>query len=158
MGVYNVMCINAGHKPNSLSLSSSNIYEEILKASLALDDANAPETNRVLIVSPKTYTLLKMSDDIIMETDIGVDIRKKGVISMLDGAYVIKVPSNRLPENFGFMLCHPIATVAPTKLEDYKIHEDPPGISGSLVEGRISYDAFVLDNKAKAIYYQSVKS
>ena len=52
------------------------------------------------------------------------------------------------------MIAHPCATVAPTKLESYKAHEDPPGISGSLVEGRITYDAFVLDNKTKAIYYQ----
>lgn len=53
------------------------------------------------------------------------------------------------------MLAHPCATVAPVKLEDYTIHENPPGISGSLVEGRICYDAFVLDNKVKAIYYQA---
>ena len=32
---------------------------------------------------------------------------------------------------------------------------NPPGISGALVEGRICYDAFVLDNKAKALYYQA---
>ena len=89
-----------------------------------------------------------------METDIAEDMRLRGVISNLDGAAVIKVPAVRLPENFGFMLAHPCATVAPTKLEDYKVHEDPPGISGSLVEGRICYDAFVLDNKVKAIYYQ----
>ena len=42
------------------------------------------------------------------------------------------------------------------KLEDYTIHANPPGISGSLVEGRIVYDAFVLDNKVKAIYYQAL--
>ena len=90
-----------------------------------------------------------------METDIGNDLRLKGVISNLDGANVIKVPAGRLPEGFGFMLAHPSATVAPTKLEDYKIHKDPPGISGDLVEGRICYDAFVLENKVKAIYYQA---
>ena len=57
---------------------------------------------------------------------------------------------------FGFMLAHPSATVAPVKLEDYRVHQDPPGLSGSLVEGRICYDAFVLDNKTEAIYYQAV--
>ena len=36
------------------------------------------------------------------------------------------------------------------------MNENPPGISGSLVEGRIVYDAFVLDNNVKAIYYQAV--
>ena len=28
----------------------------------------------------------------------------------------------------------------PVKLDEYKIHQDPPGISGELVEGRIVYD------------------
>ena len=93
-----------------------------------------------------------------METDIDTNLRKQGVVSNLDGAAVIKVPAARLPENCGFILCHPCATVAPTKLEDYKIHQDPPGISGSLVEGRICYDAFVLENKKMAIYYQELKA
>lgn len=69
---------------------------------------------------------------------------------------VQKIPANRLPADFGFMVAHPVATVAPVKLEDYTIHDNPPGISGSLVEGRIVYDAFVLDNKVKAIYYQTM--
>lgn len=152
--VYNVMCTNAGTKATAKALTKSNIYTEILAGNQVLDDSDVPETGRVLLVTPATYTLMKQCTDITMETDIGNELRLKGVIGMLDGCTVIKVPSSRLPEKFGFMLAHPCATVAPTKLEDYKTHEDPPGISGSLVEGRINYDAFVLDNKAKAIYYQ----
>ncbi len=72
------------------------------------------------------------------------------------GAHVVKIASNRLPEGFGFMIAHPCATVAPTKLEQYNVHRNPPFISGSLVEGRITYDAFILANKAKAIYYQAI--
>ena len=109
----------------------------------------------MLVVTPATYTMLKLSADVAMETDIGNDMRLKGVISMLDGLSVVKVPAVRLPEKFGFMIAHPCATVAPTKLDEYKVHQDPPGISGSLVEGRIVYDAFVLDNKKMAIYYQA---
>lgn len=155
--VYSEMCENAGTAPAALALTSENIYSEILKASQALDDAEVPETNRVLLVTPAVYLLMKQCPDITMETEIGNDMRLKGVVSNLDGANVIKVPAARLPENFGFLLAHPSATVAPTKLEDYKIHQDPPGISGSLVEGRIVYDAFVLDNKKKALYYQANK-
>ena len=156
--VYSEMCENAGTAPAALTLTSENIYSEILKASQALDDAEVPETNRVLLVTPAVYLLMKQCPDITMETEIGNDMRLKGVVSNLDGANVIKVPAARLPENFGFLLVHPSATVAPTKLEDYKIHQDPPGISGSLVEGRIVYDAFVLDNKKKALYYQANKA
>lgn len=154
--VYGVMCQNAGTKPSAVSLTADNIYEHILAASEALDNAMVPETERFIVVAPSVYTLMKKSPDITMETDIGSEMRAKGVIGMLDGCTVIKVPANRLPEGFGFMVAHPSATVAPTKLEDYRIHQDPPGISGSLVEGRICYDAFVLENKAKAIYYQAI--
>lgn len=152
---YGVMCTNAGQKPTPKALTKENIYLEILAGNNALDNEEVPETGRIIVVTPDVYVLMKQCKDITMETDIGNDLRLKGVISNLDGAMVIKVPANRLPKNFGFMIAHPCATVAPTKLEDYKIHEDPPGISGSLVEGRIAYDAFVLDNKVKAIYYHA---
>ncbi len=153
--VYGVMCENAGTKPAAKGLTKTDIYTDILAGNQALDNAEVPETGRILVVTPDVYVLLKQCKDITMETDIGNDLRIKGVIAMIDGAMVIKVPKNRLPGKFGFMIAHACATVAPTKLEDYKIHEDPPGISGSLVEGRIAYDAFVLENKAKAIYYQA---
>ena len=91
-----------------------------------------------------------------METNIGNELRLQGVIAIVDGLKVVKVPKNRVPEKFGFLVGHSCATVAPTKLADYKIHQDPPGISGDLVEGRINYDAFVLENKAKALYYQAI--
>jgi hypothetical protein len=153
--VYGVMAANAGHKPAAIALTSENIYQEIIKANNALDNAEVPETGRALLVTPDIYLLMKQCKDIMMETDIGNDLRLRGVVSNLDGLTVVKVPAIRLPEKFGFMIAHPCATVAPVKLEDYKIHRDPPGISGSLVEGRIVYDAFVLENKAKAIYYQA---
>lgn len=148
---YGVMCAGAGHKPGAVTITADNVYDEIIKG----NNAEVPETGRYLTVTPDVYVLMKKSKDIVMETDIANELRIKGVIAMIDGLSVIKIPATRLPDGFGFMIAHPCATVAPTKLEDYKIHVDPPGISGSLVEGRICYDAFVLENKAKAIYYQA---
>ena len=151
---YGVMCAGAGHKPDAAVLTAGNIYTLIIAANNALDNEEVPETGRVLVVTPDVHLLMKQCKDITMETDMGSEMRIRGVIANLDGLAVMKIPAKRLPKGFGFMIAHPCATVAPTKLEDYKVHEDPPGISGSLVEGRIVYDAFVLDNKAKAIYYQ----
>ncbi len=154
--VYSTMATGAGNKPTAKALTADNIYDEIIAGSEALDDAEVPETQRVIVVSPATYRLIKKSADITLETEIGQEQRNKGVIGMIDGMEVVRVPAKRLPENFGFMLAHPSATVAPVKLEDYKVHNDPPGISGDLVEGRIVYGAFVLDNKKNAIYYQAI--
>lgn len=156
--VYNKMCAGAGTKPTAIKLTANTIYSEILKANNALDNAEVPEEGRQIVVTPDTLLLMKQCKDIVMETDIGNDLRIKGVVSNLDGANVLKVPASRLPKNFGFMICHPCATVAPTKLESYNTHINPPGINGQLVEGRIVYDAFILDNKKKAIYYQENKA
>lgn len=154
--VYGVMTDGAGTKPAAVALTSDNIYDEILKGNNTLDNEEVLETGRVLVVTPDVYLLMKKCPDIVLNTDIGQDMRLKGVIANLDGLTVMKIPAVRLPEQFGFMIAHPVATVAPTKLEDYKVHSDPPGISGDLVEGRIVYDAFILDNKKQAIYYQAM--
>lgn len=153
--IYGKICDNAGTTPTAKAITKDNIFDMIVDANNALDDFDVPATQRVLIVTPTVYAQMKRSKDIVMETDIGADMRLKGVISNIDGASVIRVPEKRLPENFGFLLVHPSATVAPRKLEDYKVHNDPPGLSGSLVEGRLYYDAFVLENKIGAIYYQA---
>ena len=126
----------------------------MLTASQALDDAEVPETDRVLIVTPATYALLKQAVE-FDHTEIGADMRARGVVAMLDGASVVKVPAVRLPTKFGFMLAHPSATVAPVKLEDFGIHNDTPLSSGTIVTGRVCYDTFVLDNKKTGIYYQA---
>lgn len=153
---YGVMVDGAGTKPTAKALTAAGIYADILEASQTLDDAEVPETGRVLIVTPAIYQLLKKSTEIVLDSDVGENMRLLGVISNLDGLSVQKVPANRLPENFGFMVAHPSATVAPVKLEDYNIHYDTIYSSGAVVTGRICYDAFVLDNKKKAIYYQAV--
>lgn len=155
--VFEKMCKGAGNIPDEITLTKENIYLEIIKGNNVLDNAQVPETGRVLVVTPDTYLLMKQCKDIVMETDIGNDMRLRGVIGNLDGLTVIRVPASRLPDGFGFMIAHPMATVAPTKLAAYNTHTNPPGISGTLVEGRIAYDAFVLDNKKEAIYYQKHK-
>lgn len=159
----NVMCEHAGNKPEAVSLAASSIYDMIFNANSALDDAEVPDLGRVLVVTPATLLLMKTSKDNngryqdMISAVLDESKRRVGFVGNLDGLDVLKVPATRLPENFGFMVAHPCATVAPTKLESYKTHDNPPGINGALVEGRICYDAFVLENKAKAIYYQENK-
>lgn len=151
--VYNTMVNNAGKKENA-ALSVDNVYASILAGSEVLDDAEVPDTERALIVTPKTYTLLKQAA-IFDNTDVGAEMRKKGVVGIVDGMAVVKVPAVRLPKDFGFMIAHPSATVAPKKLEDYGVHNNTPLSSGTIVTGRFCYDAFVLENKAAGIYYHS---
>ncbi len=137
-------------------LTATNIYDEILSANTVLDNNLIPDSDRFLLVTPDIYLLIKKNKDFIMSTDVGQEMKVKGVIASIDGLNIIKIPKIIVPDNFGFLLVHPCATVAPVKLQDYKIHQDPPGINGDLVEGRYCYDAFILDNKKMAIYYNEM--
>ena len=152
--VYAVMTENAGSKTAN-ELNKTNIYTSILAGSEVLDNAEVPDTERVLVVTPAVYTMLKQAVE-FDNTDVGANLREKGAICTLDGMTVVKVPASRLPKNFGFMIAHPSATVAPLKLEDYGIHPDTVISSGTIVTGRIVYDAFVLDNKKAGIYYHAI--
>lgn len=149
--VFAAMGTGAGGKPTAANITKSNVYEKILDGVQFLDNAEAPDIGRVLIVTPATYALLKQCT-VFDNADITAEQRMSGVIGMLDGMTVVKVPASRLPAKTAFIVCHPSATVVPVKLEDFNIHVDTPLSSGSVVTGRVIYDAFVLDNKANGIY------
>ena len=151
--VYGKMVTGAGTTADAAAIDDTNVYGLILDGSEALDNAEVPEDDRVLIVSPKVYKSMKEAD-IFDNNDVGAEARMLGAVAMLDGMAVIRVPATRLPAGFGFMLAHPSATVLARKLDDFGIHENTPLSSGTIVTGRFIYDAFVLDNKAKGIYYQ----
>lgn len=61
-------------------------------------------------------------------------------------------PTEYFPEGMNFIIAHPSAMTSPIKIASYEEHEHPQGIDGWLVEGRIYYDAFVLNNKKGVIY------
>ena len=134
------------------ALTAENIYDAITTATEVLDDAEVPETGRIMGVNPATYKLMKHSKDIVLDTEIGQEMKIKGYVGMVDNMYIKKIPANRLGVGVNFTITHPVACCSPVKLAEYKIHTDAPGISGELVEGRVYYDAFVLENKKIAIY------
>ena len=134
------------------TLTNTNTYDSIAKGTETLDENMVPVEGRVAIMTPATYTLLKSDTKAVLETETGQDMRIRGVVSNMDGVLIQKVPSTFLPEDTNYILTHRIATTQAIKLAEYKINNDPQGISGTLVEGRIYYTAFVRTNKAKAIY------
>ena len=155
------MAKNAGHS-SSTTPTKSNAYSLLLAAQEVLGDANVPDQGRVCLVSYAFAGLLKQDPAFMRDCDIAQNALIKGMLGEVDGCKIIKVPSSRMPGAFSgstktpgwFLLCHPMATVAPTVLSEYKVHTDAPGISGWLCEGRVSYDAFVLNNKRDALFYQ----
>ena len=133
------------------TITATNVYERITEANEALDELEVPAEGRQLIVNPAVYKLLKQCKDIILDTELSDEQRKAGVIAMVDGLEIVKVPSSRLA-GVNFIVTHKMATCAPVKLATYRIMEQVPGIHGYLVEGLVQHDAFVLENRKCMIY------
>ena len=145
---------STNHHTDATAATKSNAYELFLKAQEALGDACVPDQGRVAFCSYKFANLLKQDSSFMKYGNLSQEMVQKGILGEVDGTKIVKVPASRLPEGCSFILTHPIAATGPKQLEEYKIHSDPPGISGWLVEGRFVYDCFVLNEKADAIWYQ----
>ena len=119
----------AGNSTTAAAVTSSNAYSVFLDAQNLLMDDLVPMTNRIAYVSPNFYKCIKLDSSFIKASDMAQD----------------------MPEKVELLIVHKSAMVSPVKLAEYKTHIDPPGINGTLVEGRIYYDAFVLENKKNGI-------
>ena len=134
------------------AVNKTNAYDSVLDGQMSLNNAKAPRIGRVMYVSGEFFKAIKQDDSFIKASDLGQQVLFTGQVGAVDGLAVIPLSKDEMPENVAFFITHASATTAPVKLESYKVHVDAPGISGCLVEGRIRYDAFVLNMKKKAIY------
>lgn len=147
---------SAGHKYYAgTALTTSTAYAAFLAANEAIDDEDVPSVGRVCNASPKFLELIKLDSNFIKSGDLSQKTLFTGQVGEIDGVAIIKVPAKRLPAGLLFEITHPAACVAPVKINEYKLHIDPPGISGNLAEGRVYHDAFILNKKARMIsaYY-----
>lgn len=153
--VFNALAAKATALGNyaTSNITKSNAYEAFLNGMEQLGNANVPDQGRVAFCSYRFANLLKQDPSFMKYGDSSQQMLIKGVIGEVDGCKIVKVPSGRLPAGCAFILTHPIAATAPKQLDEYKIHDNPPGVSGWLVEGRVIYDCFILNEKAQAIYY-----
>lgn len=138
--------------------SSSNAYTNFLTINADITDNECPTEGRVAGMIASYYNLLKQGG-FVLDSDSAYRDRKTGNLGTVDGVEVVIIPSNRMPSTSGaidLLITHPMATVAPEKLTDYTLHNNPPGISGDLLEYRHRYDCFVDTNKVKCIGMHAV--
>ena len=60
-----------GTKAAPIDLTSSNIYENIVKLRTLMDKANVPATGRSIVIPPEAYALLLLDDRFVKASDSG---------------------------------------------------------------------------------------
>lgn len=130
--------------------TKATIAETIIKAHNL--QRNARVTGRsVLIVPYENMHVLSLADEWIKLNDLGKETLTKGTVGRFDDMDVVPFINELMPANIKFMILNPKAAIAPMKINSFKGHVDPPGLSGDLLEFRMMFDAFVLGKKANGI-------
>ncbi len=131
--------------------AKNTIVEALALLSQALTDGYVPEDGRYLYISADAFTKVKLSDQFVSNDTLGVKTIEKGVLGEFMGAKVVVLPTSFLPENCYAFVARKESILLPRKISSYKTHNNPPGIDGWLMEGRVYYDAFVLGAAANGV-------
>lgn len=138
------------------SLTKSSILEAILTGGMTMSNALVPKKNRTLFIKESLYLQCKLADQVIGVDRLGEKAVKDGSVGILDGMKVVPVPDSYFPAGVNFLIKYKSATVDPVQLKTYRVLTEQRGIDGDVVEGRIIYDSFVLETRAKGIYASRV--
>ena len=153
-------------------ITKSNIVSAISDGITAIRNENTDVDDAYCYIGETEYANLLLANEFINYNNPTFAPRnlEKGVMGKLRGLQIVPVPDSYLKksvvvsgvttavnnpflnEDLHFIIVKKSAVLAPTKIKDLKVHSDPVGISGALLEIRWLFDSFVLDTKAKGIY------
>lgn len=148
----NAWADGAGLSAVHASLTKTNILEAIMTGGMEMSNALVPRKKRTLFIKESLYLHCKLADQVVGVESLGEKAVKDGSVGVLDGMKVVPVPDSYFPEGVNFLIKYKGATVDPVQLKTYRVLTEQRGIDGDVVEGRIIYDSFVLETRAKGIY------
>ena len=149
---FGVLATKAGKINTAAAPTNEDIVDRIATGTAHLDDKEVPSDGRTLFISAAGYKALRLSEQFMGNEALGKKALAAGSVGEFDGMEVVKVPSSRFPAGVNFMIVHRSSACMPMKIKKTKIHQDPPGINGNLLEGRQYYDCFVFDARKDGIY------
>jgi len=133
------------------AVTKNTILGNIIDANAMATEDLVPTEGRTLFVSVDWYKLLVQADAVLALEKLGVKAISKGSVGMVDNCIVKPVPTSWMPEGVGAIIKYKGCTVDPVKLQHYDVLKKVQGFDGPVVQGRVYYDAFVLDAKKDGI-------
>lgn len=150
---FKVLSTKAGKIVGGAALTKDNINSRLLAARTHFTNKRVPKKNRTWYVRSDMYSmLLDYVTAFVPNEKLAKEAFVNGQVGMMYNAPVVEVPEDLLPANVNFLLVHKDSACSPSVLNETKLHIDPPGISGNLVEGRQIYDTFIIGARADGIY------
>ena len=134
------------------ALTKSTFIGEINKAKSHFVNNHIPFNNVYLYIPTSMMSILVTCPEFLNLEKLGTKVLVNGMVGKLSNFPIIEVADQDLPEGVQFMIAKKECLLFPKKIWDTNIHQNPPGISGHLMEGRFIGDGFVIGEKALGVY------
>lgn len=135
--------------------TKTTIVEKISDGMVHLSNKKVPNDNRVIYIGWSYMGMLRLASEYTGNDELGKKVMLTGQIGEFMGAAVVPVPDDYLKVNGNqcyFLIVRKDAVLNPHQINDTRTHTDPPGLNGTLIEGRFLYDAYVIGAKADGVY------
>lgn len=132
--------------------TKSTIIGLLLDAETYLEDNFVPAADRWVYLSNAMYKEIRLASEFVGCDGIVDKMVVKGYKGDIGTLKICTVPSTYMPGNVHFLAAYKGSVLAPHKIHEAKIQQDPPGISGHLLEGRDIFDAFVVGENCAGVY------
>lgn len=126
------------------SVATSNIIKMLQDIGVTFDNAHIPTNDRWVFMKNANLALAKRADEFKYADSQVTEKLTNGRFTKFDTLNVVGMPDTWFPTNVEMVAFQSKSVLLPFVIRDSKVHEDPPGISGALLEGRFTYDAFVV--------------
>lgn len=138
--------------------TKDNAWSNLTALKADIVDNEGKDSGLYAVMTAAYYNMLLQSG-FVLASDRGQGKNESGDLGTVDGMKVKIAPSSRMPATTGaidLLIVHPEVTTFADVLTDYVTHNNPKGINGTLIEGRIAYDAFVDTNKVNEVAMHAV--
>ena len=161
-----------GMAADTTALTEQNILSVFDSWMAAMDDANVPQSGRILYLTPATNKILKNAAD-LARTIMNGDENIRRTVKNLDNVKIEIVPSALMKTLYDFtegwkagvgakqinmLLVHPSAVITPEKYAFAQLDAPSAGSNGKYVYFEESYDDTFLLEKRKAAVQFSVEA
>ena len=140
-----------GYFLGATTLSNSNIVEHIMKANAVMSNARVPDTGRVLYMGYTRAVDLKLATQVVGIDALGEKAIVNGAFGKIDKCQIRLVPDDYMPAGVNFMIVKTGVSLAPKKIETFRVLPNVHILDGSLVQGRLLHDCFVLKTKQAGV-------
>ena len=150
--VLQVWAEGAGKSTAGTAPTAETLLGLIQTGASYMNNHHVPKRGRSIFIAETYAAMLPNLANLTYLERLGSQALTENKLPRVAGFDVHVVPDTDMPTGVYFILQHKDACPFVKKLQTLKVHKDPPGINGNLIEGRVRYWAGVLSQKADGIY------